>query len=299
MAKTYNNLYLDTRQLLRRAGVEAASLEARELICHVSGKSREQFWIDLPLYASEELCREVEDLLRRRLEGTPVAYLLGEWSFYGLDLDVTPQVLIPRADTEVLAAHAIERVRAAGEGARALDLCAGTGCVGLAIAANVHPCRVVLADLSPDAVALCRQNIRRCGLLSQVTCFQVDAREEPPARLWSFDVIASNPPYIPTAEIGTLDRSVRDYEPHLALDGGADGLDFYRAIIRRWTAALRPEGWLLFEVGYDQAGRVAALMEEAGYRSVACHPDTQGILRVVEGQRPLPAEGEKQSGLSD
>ena len=287
MATTYNNLYLDTRQMLRRAGVEAAQLEARELICRVSGKSREQFWLDLPLYAPEEVRNRVQELLRRRLEGVPVAYLLGEWSFYGLDLDVTPQVLIPRADTEVLAEHAIARAREAGQGARALDLCAGTGCVGLAIAAHVRTCRVVLADLSPDAVALCRQNIRRCGLLPQVTCFSVDAREDPPAQLWDFDVIASNPPYIPTAEIETLDKSVRDYEPHLALDGGADGLDFYRAIIRRWKCALRPEGWLLFEVGYDQAGRVCALMEEESYRHVACHPDTRGILRVVEGQRPL------------
>ena len=287
MATTYNNLYLDTRQMLRRAGVEAAQLEARELICRVSGKSREQFWLDLPLYAPEEVRNRVQELLRRRLEGVPVAYLLGEWSFYGLDLDVTPQVLIPRADTEVLAEHAIARAREAGQGARALDLCAGTGCVGLAIAAHVRTCRVVLADLSPDAVALCRQNIRRCGLLPQVTCFLVDAREDPPAQLWDFDVIASNPPYIPTAEIETLDKSVRDYEPHLALDGGADGLDFYRAIIRRWKRALRPEGWLLFEVGYDQAERVCALMEEESYRHVACHPDTRGILRVVEGQRPL------------
>ncbi|MGM9538602.1 MAG: peptide chain release factor N(5)-glutamine methyltransferase, partial [Candidatus Onthomonas sp.] len=115
MAITYNNLYLDVRRALRLAGVEAAQLEARELLCHVTHKSREQFWLDLNYYVSSDQERQVRDLLRQRLEGTPVAYLLGEWSFCGLDLDVDPTVLIPRSDTEVLAELATERTEAAGE----------------------------------------------------------------------------------------------------------------------------------------------------------------------------------------
>ena len=114
MAITYNNLYLDVRRALRLAGVEAAQLEARELLCHVTHKSKEQFWLDLNYYVSSEQEREVRELLRQRLEGTPVAYLLGEWSFCGLDLDVDSTVLIPRADTEVLAELAAERTKAAG-----------------------------------------------------------------------------------------------------------------------------------------------------------------------------------------
>lgn len=284
MAITYNNLYLDVRRALRLAGVEAAQLEARELLCHVTHKSKEQFWLDLNYYVSSEQEREVRELLRQRLEGTPVAYLLGEWSFCGLDLDVDSTVLIPRADTEVLAELAAERTKAAGERARMLDLCAGTGCVGLAVATMAPNCRAVLADYSPDAVRICRQNIRRCGLLSSVTCFQVDAREAPPQQLWNFDVIASNPPYIPTGDIQTLDPSVRDYEPHLALDGGADGLDFYRAIAHKWKSALREDGWLLFEVGIGQASDVEELLRQEGFRSVRSYPDTCDILRVVEGQ---------------
>lgn len=294
MAITYNNLYLDVRRALRLAGVEAAQLEARELLCHVTHKSKEQFWLDLNYYVSSEQEREVRELLRQRLEGTPVAYLLGEWSFCGLDLDVDSTVLIPRADTEVLAELAAERTKAAGERARMLDLCAGTGCVGLAVATMAPNCRAVLADYSPDAVRICRQNIRRCGLLSSVTCFQVDAREAPPQQLWNFDVIASNPPYIPTGDIQTLDPSVRDYEPHLALDGGADGLDFYRSIAHKWKSALREDGWLLFEVGMGQAADVEELLRQEGFRSVRSYPDTRDILRVVEGQwSPNRQDGEE------
>lgn len=284
MAITYNNLYLDLRRALRLAGVEAAQLEARELICHAAHKSREQFWLDMNYYVSAELEREVRALLQKRLEGTPVAYLLGEWSFCGLDLDVDPTVLIPRADTEVLAERAALRTRMAGERARMLDLCAGTGCVGLAVATMAPNCRAVLADWSADAVRVCRQNIRRCNLLPSVTCFQIDAREDPPQQLWDFDVIASNPPYIPTGDIPNLDPSVRDYEPHMALDGGADGLDFYRVIVHKWKRALRPNGWLLFEVGIGQAEDVEALLRFEGFQSVTSCPDTQEILRVVEGQ---------------
>ena len=137
MATTYNNLYLDTRARLRKAGIDAAQLEARELLCYASDKSREQLYRDMSLYVSAELERRVEELVQRRLAGEPVAYIVGEWEFYGLPLDISSDVLIPRSDTEVLAERAILRARAAGEGGRVLDLCAGSGCVGLAVAANV------------------------------------------------------------------------------------------------------------------------------------------------------------------
>ena len=283
MATTYNNLYLDTRKRLKAAGVEMAQLEARELVCFAADKTREQFFRDLPLYASDEVERRVEELTRRRLAGEPVAYIIGEWEFYGLPLYVTPDVLIPRMDTEVLAERAILLARAAGEGARVLDLCAGSGCVGLAVAANVPGCRVVLADVSEAALRLCKQNVRRNELNARVTCVQADALEPPDAALWDFDVIACNPPYIPTGDIAGLDVSVRDYEPRSALDGGADGLDFYRAIAARWGAALRLGGALLFEVGIGQAGDVGAILAQNQFEQIQTFQDTQGIGRVVEG----------------
>ena len=283
MATTYNNLYLDTRQRLREAGVEGAQLEARELLCHAAGKNREQFYRDMALYAPDPVEEKLAALVERRLAGEPVAYLIGEWEFYGLTLDVTPDVLIPRMDTEVLAERAILLARAAGEGARVLDLCAGSGCVGLAVAANVPTCRVVLADLSEAALKICKGNVRRNELNARVTCVQADALQKPDAALWDFDVIACNPPYIPTGDLAGLDVSVRDYEPRSALDGGADGLDFYRAIAAQWGSALRLGGSLLFEVGINQAMDVAALLERSGFEDIQSTQDTQGIPRVVEG----------------
>lgn len=283
MATTYNNLYLDTRNRLRRAGVAQAQTEARELVCYAADKTKEQLYRDMSLYASSDLERRVEELVQRRLAGEPVAYIVGEWEFYGLPLDISRDVLIPRADTEVLAARAIEKAQAAGEGGRVLDLCAGSGCVGLAIAANAPNCRVVLADLSEGALRLCKQNVRRNGLNARVTCISANALEAPSSMLWDFDVIACNPPYIPTGDIEGLDISVKEYEPLMALDGGVDGLDFYRFIASKWKSAIRLGGSLVFEVGIDQAEAVAQIMADNGFENIVTTEDTGGILRVVEG----------------
>ncbi len=283
MATTYNNLYLDTRNRLRRAGVTQAQTEARELVCYAADKTKEQLYRDMSLYASSDLERRVEELVQRRLAGEPVAYIVGEWEFYGLPLDISRDVLIPRADTEVLAERAILKAQAAGEGGRVLDLCAGSGCVGLAVAANAPNCRVVLADLSEGALRLCKQNVRRNSLNARVTCVSANALEAPSSMLWDFDVIACNPPYIPTGDIEGLDVSVKDYEPLMALDGGVDGLEFYRFIASKWKSAIRLGGTLVFEVGIDQAEAVAQIMADNGFENIITTEDTGGIPRVVEG----------------
>jgi len=283
MADTYNNLYLDARKELRKAGVEQAQLEARELLCFAANKTREQFYRDLPLYASDDLCLRFRDLLNRRLAGEPVAYILGEWEFYGLTLDICRDVLIPRSDTETLVERALEYLKDKTGPLRVLDLCAGSGCIGLAIARQHPEASVVLADWSEDALRVCRQNIRRCGVSGQVSSARVNALEMPPALLNDFDLIVSNPPYIPTADLNSLDVSVRDYEPHMALDGGEDGLDFYRAIARKWKSTLNSGGKLIFEIGYDQAERVEEIMAENGYTGIASFQDPGDHWRVVEG----------------
>lgn len=282
MAITYNNLYLDIRQQLRRSGVEAATLEARELVCFGTNKSREELQRDGGLYASPELERQVRALVERRMAGEPVAYLIGEWEFYGLPLDISPDVLIPRPDTEVLAEQAIGYLRTL-ESCRVLDLCAGSGCVGLAVAAQVSRSRVVLGELSEEALKICRQNIRRNSLSGRVVPIRTDARERPDRSLGEFDCIVSNPPYIPTADLADLEESVRDYEPRLALDGGADGLVFYRLISELWREVLRPGGRLYFEVGIGQADAVLRIMRVQGFGEIQVVKDLHGIPRVVFG----------------
>ena len=282
MAITYNNLYLDIRQQLRKAGIEAATLEARELVCFGTGKSREELTRDGGLYASPELERQVRSLVERHLAGEPVAYLIGEWEFYGLSLDISPDVLIPRPDTEVLAGQAIEYIQTLGE-CRVLDLCAGSGCIGLAVASQAPQARVVLGEYSDAALKVCRQNIRRNGLSGRVVPMQADAREKPERSLGEFQCIVSNPPYIPRADIETLDASVRDYEPHLALDGGEDGLDFYQTISGKWKDALAPGGRLYFEVGIGQADSVLRIMRAQGFGDIQIVKDLHDIPRVVFG----------------
>ena len=282
MAITYNNLYLDIRQQLRKAGIEAATLEARELVCFGTGKSREELARDGGLYASPELERQVRSLVDRHLAGEPVAYLIGEWEFYGLPLDISPDVLIPRPDTEVLAGQAIEYIQTLGE-CRVLDLCAGSGCIGLAVASQVPQARVVLGEYSDAALKVCRQNIRRSGLSGRVVPIQADAREKPERALGEFQCIVSNPPYIPHDDIAGLDTSVKDYEPHLALDGGEDGLDFYQTISGKWKDALVPGGRLYFEVGIGQADSVLRIMRAQGFGDIQVVKDLHDIPRVVFG----------------
>ena len=187
-----------------------------------------------------------------------------------------------RPDTEVLAEQAIGYIKTLGE-CRVLDLCAGSGCIGLAVAAQVPQARVVLGEWSDGALKICRQNVRRNSLTARVVPMQADAREKPEKSLGEFQCIVSNPPYIPRADIETLDTSVKDYEPHLALDGGEDGLDFYRSISEKWKEALAPGGRLYFEVGIGQADNVLRIMRTQGFGDIQVVKDHHDIPRVVFG----------------
>ncbi len=282
MAITYNNLYMDVRQLFRTSGIDAATLEARELVCYAAGKTREELMRDSRLYVPQNVEEKVRSLVQRHLAGEPVAYLIGEWEFYGLPLDISESVLIPRPDTEVLADEAISYLSTVDE-PRVLDLCAGSGCVGLAVASQIKKAKVVLGELDEGALRICRQNIRRNGLSGQVVPFQMNALEKPPAHLGEFDCIVSNPPYIPSGDIAGLDVSVKDYEPHLALDGGEDGLDFYRAICENWRDVMHVGSRLYFEVGIGQADDVLRIMRSVGFGDIQIVADRNDISRVVFG----------------
>jgi release factor glutamine methyltransferase len=226
----------------------------------------------------------VLESLARRLGGEPIAYITGEWEFYSLPIRVTRDTLIPRTDTELLAERAIAYInRRGGETVRVLDLCCGTGCAGIAIAVNCGGVRLTLADKFEEVVRVALHNVGRHNLARRTLVMIADALKPPPAAA-AYDVIVCNPPYIPAKRIKTLDRSVKDFEPRSALDGGADGLEFYRAIAGNWKRSLAPDGRMLFEVGEGQADAVCGILHEAGFDAVAVTRDTGGVERVVEAE---------------
>ena len=284
MAKTYSQLYIDIRRRLRDAGIEAYGLEARLMVAHAADKTPAKLLQDLSLYTSDRVSELAESFLERRLAGEPVAYITESWEFYGLPMEITRDVLIPRADTEVLVDTALSLLRGRKNDARVLDLCTGSGCIGCAIAHELPASRAVLIDNSAEAVRLAKRNAALNGLDDRVLCVEADITEQPPIRLGSFDMIVCNPPYIRTDERPSLDISVRDYEPVWALDGGSDGLDFYRAVLKRWKDLLRTASHLIFEVGETQADEVVKLMRLAGFKGMEKVPDTAGIERVVFGR---------------
>ena len=285
MVKKYSQLYLDARRyLMESEGPQRAGMLARQILCHVSGKTQAQLISDYELYASEEMEQELYGLLDRVRAGEPLAYILGEWEFYGLSLYVDHNVLIPRDDTCAVATLAIDQANRMGESIRVLDLCTGSGCIGLAIASRVKEAKVTLADISKDALAVAKRNIIRNHLTGKVACVQSDALSQPSAFLGKYDLIVSNPPYITTADMEELEISVKDYEPHLALHGGDDGLIFYRSIAENYKAALNPGGFLCFEFGDDQGDDVCAILERNGYTILERTRDYNDRERAVIAQ---------------
>ena len=282
MVKQYSQLYLEARRaLLTTEDRQTASLYARNLLCHVSGKTQEQLLAAENLYASEEVCKAVEMAVERLVGGEPLAYVLGEWDFYGLRLEVNKNVLIPRDDTCAVTELAIRNALFLEQAPRILDLCTGSGCIGLAVASRVKDARVTLGDVSKDALAVAKRNVAASHMTGRVSCLQIDALSKPQAFLGKFDMIVSNPPYVTTMEMEALPHSVLDFEPHLALLGGADGLDFYRAITENYKDALKDGGYLCYEFGEDQGDSVCNILEKNGFTIIERAKDFNDRERAV------------------
>ena len=282
---TYRELYNRTRNALSQIETQqTASLIARDLICTFTGQTPEQMLSALEYGADPSVVSKVEDGVRRLLNDEPLAYILGEWEFYGLKLFVSPDVLIPRDDTCAVAELAINRTLFLEKDPRILDLCCGSGCIGLAVASRVKDARVTLADISKEALAVAKKNIAQNKLGGRMSIFQVDARKKAPNFLGKFDMIVSNPPYITGEEMKQLPRSVDAFEPHLALYGGEDGLDFYRAILANFTPALKPGGCVCFEFGMGQGDAVCRLLEENDYTVLERKRDYNDRERAVLAQ---------------
>ena len=285
MVKKISDLFLDARRvLLMKEDLETATMMARNLLSHVTGKTQSQVVADRDMYVDKTVCAAMDFAVSRLLQGEPLAYVLGEWDFYGMTLYVDSHVLIPRDDTCAVTEMAIRKARFLEQDPRILDLCTGSGCIGLAVANRVKDARVTLADISRDALTVAKKNITAQHLTGRVKCIQADALDKPSAFLGKFDMIISNPPYITTKEMEELDSSVKDFEPHLALHGGDDGLDFYRAIAQNYSAALKPGGYLCFEFGMGQGDDVCAILEENSYTILERTRDYNGVERAVLAQ---------------
>ncbi len=272
----YKELYDFGALALMEAGIAEAPLDARlllEFICHTNRN-------DLLVHGDKEVLKEEWDIyvnyIERRKAHEPLQHITGEQEFMGLVFEVNENVLVPRQDTEVLVEEAM---RCLHDGMSILDMCTGSGCILLSLLKYSNGCKGVGADISPEAVATAKRNAQKLQI-SEASFVESDLFESVEGR---YDIIVSNPPYISTGEISDLMEEVKTYEPVLALDGGEDGLFFYRKIIEKAPEYLNGGGYLFFEIGYDQAEAVTDEMKKAGYKEVTAVKDYAGQDRIVYG----------------
>ena len=286
MVKQISELYREARRAFAMQEEDNyAGFLARSLLCHVTGKTQEQVIADKDMFVGDETCEAMSHAVQRVLNGEPLAYVLGQWDFYGMTLQVDKNVLIPRDDTCAVTALAIRQALFLNSNPRVLDLCTGSGCIGLAVAKRVKDAKVTLADISKEALAVAKKNVTEQKLSARVSCVQADALQPAAPFLGKFDLIISNPPYITTQEMEELPLSVKNYEPHLALHGGDDGLDFYRSIAKNFADALKPGGYLCFEFGMGQGDQVCKILEDNGYTVLERSRDYNDRERAVIAQR--------------
>ncbi|MHB8079925.1 MAG: peptide chain release factor N(5)-glutamine methyltransferase [Candidatus Krumholzibacteriia bacterium] len=296
--KSVRDLILAAAGWLDGKGVSSARLNAERLLGHVLGLSRLELYLhhDRPLTSGE--LERFRELLRRRGAGEPLQTLIGEQEFYSRPFRVEPGVFIPRPETETLVERCVALLTAGTSRLAApvaLDLCCGTGVVGLSLAAEIPALSVWATDINPAAVRLTEANAHRLGVAPRVVCLAGNLADPLPARLaGQVDLLVSNPPYVRRDEIDSLPVEV-SHDPREALDGGPDGLGFYRALGalgRRW---LRPGGWLAVEIGADQAADVSGILERGGWTGLVLTRDLAGRPRVVTALR-APEESRPPAG---
>lgn len=273
----YKDSYDWGRRILEAAGIQEADWDARLLLETICGTDRNTLLVhgERPLSREEE--SKYQDWIQKRAQHIPLQHLTGEQEFMGLTFLVNEHVLIPRQDTEILVE---EVMREMTDGSRILDMCTGSGCILLSLLHYSNDCLGTGADLSREALSVARENARRLGIQACFLCSDLFDKIED-----KYDIIVSNPPYIQTGVIGGLMDEVRLHEPLSALDGGEDGLVFYRKILEGCGKHLVRGGSLYFEIGYDQGEAVKGLMEKYGFSQVRVVKDFAGLDRVVSGLR--------------
>lgn len=279
-----------TTSFFTRKEVFQPRLSAELLLAHVLNFPRIRLYTEYERPLAEADLARYRGLVQRAAEDEPIAYLTGKKPFFNLEFEVTRDVLIPRPDTETLVENVLQLFRAEGglSSPRVLDPCTGSGCIACAIAHHKKSATVVATEISPPAAAVARRNVERLKLLDRVTVLEGDLFE-PLVRmidLLPFDVIVSNPPYIAAAQLASLDKSVKDYEPMLALDGGPDGLAFHRRILDEGLPRLSAGGRVYLEIAFDQGEAALAIARNhAGYADARLLKDIGGHDRVITATR--------------
>lgn len=284
---TIRDVLAFTTDDFKKRGHEAARLEAELLLANALGTDRVRLILDATRPLAKRELDAYRALIGRRRKGEPIAYILQHREFCGHDFRTDERALVPRPDTETLVEVALARTKARSLYGRALDLCTGSGCVALSFLLARPTWRMTATDASAPALGLALENAQRLGALANLRLLEGDLFDALPAGE-RFELVMSNPPYIPSAEIDGLAADVRDFEPRMALDGGADGLDFYRRIVDRTTRYLVPGGVLAVEVGFGQAADVQRLFADRGFTDLECARDFAGIERVVSGKAAVP-----------
>ncbi len=272
-----------TIEHLKKNGSDTPRLDAEILLAHSRGCPRIQLYVQYDEELGDDERLKMRELVKRRAAHEPVAYLVGRREFFGLDFEVGRGVLIPRPDTETLVVQALELAKLM-EAPRVLDLCTGSGCIAVSIAKNCPKARLTALEISPAVADFARRNIEKHALGERVELLEGDLFQPVDGR--EFDIIVSNPPYVPDGEIATLDPDVRLHEPELALRGGADGLDIVRRIVTVSAKYLSSTGALLLEISSEQAESVVKLFEEhGGFQPARIAKDLSGQSRVVWARR--------------
>lgn len=288
--RTVRDLIRVTAEYLESKGVESAKVSAERLLADVLGLTRIELFMqhDRPVLGAE--LDRYRDLVRRRAAGEPLQHILGETEFYSRPFKVEPGVFIPRPETERLVEIAASLLAPGDRNLlepAAVEIGTGTGIIAVSLALEVPRLAVWATDVNPAAVDLARRNAHRHGVEGRVTVLEGSRFDPLPARLkGGVDLLVSNPPYVRTADIETLQVEVRAHDPRLALDGGADGLVFYRALASGLGAWLRPGGAVAVEIGDDQGEQVPAILAASGVGELAVHKDYAGRDRVVTGRMP-------------
>ncbi len=278
---TLNELYISSVEKLHV--IENCSTDVRIIIKKVMSFSETDFLMNKNLELSEESISLIESMVEKRLSGIPVQYIIGEWDFFGVTYKVNENVLIPRPETEILCEYVIDYLKDK-KAPIVADLCAGSGCIGITVKNNVDDAMVVMVEKSVGAAEVCRENVTNILGDNKVLLINGDIFcIEKLGKLPRFDVIISNPPYIKSSEIPTLQSEVL-LEPEMALDGGEDGLDFYRLLAEKWTGYLADDGLFAFECGEEQAEEIKSILEKKNF-DVSFVKDYNDIDRFVIGKR--------------